>query len=220
MLLIRPYLLAILLVLFTPWASFAQGVKGYYQPEYPTQSGIGFRAGTNYSFSTVTSAVVSNSAITSYLGGVTPRFGYYVGGFLYKDLAPARLTFRLDATLQMKGIGGSYMGKIVRKGRYYYAGLSPQIGVRLTDKLTVYSGVEANLLLAKQNSWGATYPFEIGSNLRVVHTFGTFRVEVGYFRGFNKVDRLELQTQLPGGSAINDFYNQNLQIGLLYNWTK
>lgn len=216
---IRVFVIAIFMGISTPWAVFAQGGSVFYRQSYQGDSGIGFKGGVNYSFPTVTAAVVSSSLATSFLGGVQPRYGYYIGGFMYKDLAPDQLTFRLDATLQMKGIGSGYQGKTVLRARYYYVGLSPLIGVHLHKNLTVYMGMEANVLLAKQNPWGKTYPFEIGTTLHVAYTLGAFSVEAGYFRGFTKLDRFELYNQ-PGGPAINDFYNQNIQLGLLYNWGK
>lgn len=199
-----------------PWIGFSQGVSDFYRQSYPSRSSIGFRAGVNYSFPAVTAAVVRAPLATSFLGGIEPRYGYYVGGFLTKNITSTPLTFRLDATLQMKAVGSSYLGNIVRRSRYVYMGLSPQLGVNLTNKLTVYSGLEANLLVDRQNSWGPAYPLEIGTALRFAYTFGAFRVEAGYFRGFNKFDRFELYG-FPGGPGINDFYNQNLQVGLLYN---
>lgn len=215
----RHITLFVLLALYTPWACFAQGVSDFYRQSYPSKSGIGFRSGLNYSFPNLTAAVVQSPNATSFLGGVVPRYGYYIGGFLYKDLSPTQLTFRLDATLQMKGVGGIYMNKIVHRARYYYAGISPMIGVNLTNKLTIYTGVEANLLIANQNPWGKTYPFELGTSLRLTYNFGLFRTEIGYSRGFNKFDRFELNN-LPGGPVRNDFFNQNIQVGVLYNWTR
>lgn len=212
--------LFVLLTFYTPWVCFAQGVSDFYRQSYPSKSGIGFRSGLNYSFPNITAAVVQSPNATSYLGGITPRYGYYIGGFFYKNLAPTQLIFRVDATLQMKGVGSRYLGKLVRKSRYYYAGLSPLIGVNLTNRLMAYTGIEANLLIARQNQWNdKSYPIELGTTIRFTYNFGSFKAEIGYSRGFNKFDRFELYN-LPGGPSINDFYNQNIQVGVIYNWTR
>lgn len=153
--------------------------------------------------------------VTSYLGGVEPQFGYYLGGFLYKDLTPNRLTFRLDATIQMKSARAANNGKTVFNASYYYLGITPLIGLRLTDRLTIYTGPEGSLQVAKGKSWGKGYPFELGVHARLTYDFGRFGAELGYFRGFTRIDRFEIGG-IPGGPGTNDIYNQHVQAGLIY----
>ncbi|AUD01521.1 hypothetical protein [Spirosoma pollinicola] len=200
------------------WAVFAQPDADFYKStaRQPT-SGVGFRVGLNYSKPAVTSAVVvaSPSTATSYLGGVEPQFGYYIGAYLYHDLRPNQFTFRLDATVQAQVARAAYNGKTVANPSYYYLGMTPLVGLHLTNNLTIYTGPEVNLQVARRGSWGKGYPLEVGVNMRFTYSFGRFGAEVGYFRGFTKIDRFELYN-LPGGPAINDIYNQNMQAGILY----
>lgn len=215
------HLLIIFFISCTPCAVFAQGVQEFYQTTKPLSHGIGFRAGTNYSYPTVTAAVDRRTNTTTTLLGVTPRFGYYISGFTYKDLIPNKVSFRLDATLQMKGVGAEYNGKATVKANYYYFGLSPQIGLQLANHLTIYVGAEANTLLGKMNPWGKTYPLEVGGLIRFAYQFGHYGLEAGYFKGFTKYDSFET-INLPGPTSLssNNFYNQNIQLGLFYKLSR
>ncbi|GAB3785788.1 hypothetical protein GCM10028818_48020 [Spirosoma horti] len=169
----------------------------------------------NYSTPSVTATPVRPPFITSYLSGVEPQFGYYLGGYLYKDLTPDRLTFRLDATIQMKSARAAYNGKTVFNASYYYLGITPLIGLRLTDRLTIYTGLEGSLQVARGKSWGKGYPLELGVTARLTYDFGRFGAELGYFRGFTRIDRFEIGS-IPGSPATNDIYNQHVLVGLTY----
>ena len=205
----------IVLVVGIAGSAQAQKASDFYSLSTRPRSGIGFRVGLNYSTPSVTAAVARPPLITSYLGGVEPQFGYYLGGFLYKDFSRDRLTFRLDATIQMKAARAAYNGNTVFNAAYYYLGITPLIGLRLTDKLTIYTGPDVNLQVSRGKSWGKGYPLELGVNARLTYSFGRFGAEVGYFRGFTRIDRFEAGG-LPGGPAINDIYNQHVQAGLNY----
>jgi hypothetical protein len=206
---------AILLVAGMSGPSVAQKASDFYRLPTRPSSGIGFRVGLNYSTPSVTAAVVKSTMFTTFLGGVEPQFGYYLGGYLYKDLTPDRLTFRLDATIQMKSARAADNGKTVFNASYYYLGITPLIGLRLTDRLTIYTGPEGSLQVAKGKSWGKGYPFELGVNARLTYDFGRFGAELGYFRGFTRIDRFEIGG-IPGGPATNDIYNQHVLAGLTY----
>lgn len=202
--------------------TYAQTETEFYSKNQPARrGGIGFRVGTNYSSPTVTTAVDKRTNTTTSLAGVTPRFGYYISGFTYKDLVPNQVLFRLDATMQMKGVGAEYNGTPTVKASYYYLGLSPQIGLQLTNQFTVYVGAEANTLISKVNPWGKTYPFEFGGVLRFAYQVGNYGLEAGYFKGFTRYDSFET-INLPGpkGLSSNDFYNQTLQVGLFYKLSR
>ncbi|GAB3028900.1 hypothetical protein [Spirosoma pulveris] len=196
---------------------YAQTEAEFYQQSSRVNSGIGFRVGINYSVPAVTAAVVptSNSLSTSYLEGVESKFGYYIGGYLYKNIARDQLILRLDATMQMKALRAAYNNKTVANPTYYYLGVTPLIGLHLTNRLIVYTGPEINLQVARQTVWGKGAPLEVGTALRLTYKISRFALEVGYFRGFTKIDRFEIYN-LPGGPGINDIYNQNVQIGLTY----
>lgn len=214
-------LLNIFFISCIPCAVFAQGIQEFYQTTKPSSHGIGLRIGTNYSYPTVTAAVDRRTNTTTTLIGVTPRFGYYVSGFTYKDIIPNQLSFRLDATLQMKGVGAEYNGRATVKANYYYFGLSPQIGLRLANHFTVYVGAEANTLISKMNPWGKTYPLEFGGLIRFAYQIGNYGLEASYFKGFTKYDSF-IVSNLPGpaGSSNNDFYNQNIQLGIFYKLSR
>lgn len=201
-----------------PWASYAQENTDFYQKKYQSKNELGLRAGVNYSLSTVTNYYGNNSTPTTVLWGVRPKAGFYVGSTYSRDLATDRILFRFDATLQTRGAGSiDLSGKSVINARYYYLGLSPQIGLHITPKLTLTTGLETNLLVAKQMAWGSGSPFELGTVLRATYAFGPFKAELGYVRAFNRYDQL-VGSALYGGPFIFDFYNQNWQVGLLYNW--
>lgn len=210
----KPFLV-IILVTGVSGPLLAQKASDFYSLSARPSSGIGFRVGLNYSTPSVTAAVVKPPFFTSHLGGVEPQFGYYLGGFLYKDLARDRLTFRLDATLQMKSARAAYNGNTVFNATYYYLGVSPLIGLRLTDRLTIYTGPDVNVQITRGKSWGKGYPLELGINARVTYSFGRFGVEAGYFRGFTRIDRFEAGG-ISGGPVINDIYNQHVQTGINY----
>ncbi|WP_461127336.1 hypothetical protein [Spirosoma aerophilum] len=195
---------------------YAQQITDFYQKPNQSSKSIGYRAGVNYSIPTVTAAVVSNSLTTSYLAGVNPQLGFFLGGFYLKELLPDRLTFRVDATLQMKGTEAMYNGKPVKKSRYYSLGLTPMVGIHLTNKLIAYTGIEANWQAGRQNAWGKGHPFEVGTTLRFTYPIKEVKVEIGYFKGFTRFDTFEAYN-FAGGPAINAFYNQNLQVGILFN---
>ena len=200
------------------WATYTQGNTDFYQKKYQSKNELGLRAGVNYSLSTVTNYYVNSSILITSLGGVRPKTGFYIGSTYSRDLATERILFRLDATLQMKGSNSVDLnGKSVYNARYYYLGLSPQIGLHITPKLTLTTGLETNLLVAKQMAWGSGSPLEIGTVLRATYALGPFKAEVGYVRAFNRYDQLVGPPQ-PGGPSRFDFYNQNWQVGLIYNW--
>lgn len=212
----------VLLVILSLYGeAYAQEAEFYSKNQTARRSGIGFRVGTNYSSPTVTTAVDKRTNTTTTLAGVIPRFGYYISGFTYKDLIPNQVLFRLDATLQMKGVGAEYNGIPTVKASYYYFGLSPQVGLQLTNQFTVYVGAEANTLISKANPWGKTYPLEFGGSIRFTYQIGHYGLEAGYFKGFTKYDSF-VTSNLPGsaGSSNNDFYNQNIQLGLFYKLSR
>lgn len=201
--------------------TYAQKGTEFYQEPSRVSSGIGFRVGINYSVPAVTAAVmpVSGSLTTSYLEGVESKFGYYIGGYVYKYILPNQLAFRLDATMQMKALRAAFNSRTVANASYYYLGLTPLIGLHLTNRLIVYTGPEINLQVANQTPWGKGAPLEIGTTVRFTYTINKLAAEMSYFRGFTKTDRFEIYN-LPGGPGINDIYNQNVQIGLIYQWNR
>jgi hypothetical protein len=115
----------------------------------------------------------------------------------------------------MKSARAAYNGNTVFNATYYYLGVSPLIGLRLTDRLTIYTGPDVNVQIARGKSWGKGYPLELGINARVAYSFGRFGVEAGYFRGFTRIDRFEAG-DISGGPVINDIYNQHVQTGINY----
>ena len=210
-----------LLLLFfvgVPWAVFAQGTPGFYKPGRQAGSGLGFRAGLNHSVATVTQYYLNSATFTTTLGGVKARNGLYVSGFYYKDLLTNQVAYRMETNLQLKQTGFvDAQGKPVYTARYYYVGLTPLLGLHLSNKLTVYTGPEINVLLAKAQAVGKGYPLEIGITARLAYSFGNLGAEISYFRGFTKYDRLG-DGGVTGTMYHHDFYNQNTQIGLVYHW--
>lgn len=134
---------------------------------------------------------------------------------MHRDLVSDQVSFRLDATMQMKGVGSEYNGRATVKASYYYLGLSPQIGLRFSEQFSVWLGAEANRLLSSVHAWGKTYPFEFGGLARLSYQIGQFGLETSYCKGFTKYDSLET-ISLPGGPSTNDFYNQTIQLGIFY----
>ena len=198
-------------------AVLAQEKLKFYIKQHQSSTGIGFRGGINYSISTVTSDEVNPQSILSFLGGVRPQTGYYIGGFYYKDLSPNQLTFRMEATLQRKGVNSvSQNGVLIKKANYYFLGFIPILGLHLLDRFVVYTGPELNILLTKHDAWGNSYPVEIGALVRFQYTIRRMGIEGSYFRGFTRYDRLE-GGYILGGPSVHDFYNQNFQVGITYN---
>ncbi|MVM33531.1 hypothetical protein GO755_26070 [Spirosoma sp. HMF4905] len=201
-----------------PSAMQAQSKTDFYRLSHQQRSGFGFRMGLNYSLATVSDFYVNSSTPITSLGGVRPKSSYYLGGFYYKELIPNQLTYRLEANLQQKGVGSvDPVGKPVINARYYYLGVTPLIGLQLFNKLTIYTGPELNVLVAKTNSWGKGYPLEIGLTARLSYTVGKIGIEASYFRGFTRYDQLKDSSPF-GGPFEFDFYNQNAQLGLIYHW--
>lgn len=204
----------VILVILTPWTAIAQGVTDFYQLKPGTGRNSGLRAGINYSIPVVTPKVGPRPF---QLVGVIPSYGFYIGESYYRYLLPDQLLFRLDATFQQKNAGAGVNGKLMNNANYYYIGITPLIGLHLTDNLLVYTGFDANLLIGKYRPWGKGYPFEVGTSFRINYLVGRFGLEVNYFRGFTRFDRFELPA-VPG--EYNDFYNQSIQVGLLYLWNR
>lgn len=202
-----------------PWATYAQGITDFYRKPNLSISkiGIGFRGGINYSIPTIVASEVGNPLPVPYMAGLVPRFGYYLGGHIYKELPSNQLILRIDITLQMKEVGASDKGRIFIKTKYYSLGVTPLVGLHITKKLTVFTGVEASIQLARDNPYPFTsgYLLEIGTTLRFNYSLGRFGAEIGYFRGFTPIDQ-SYAFRLPGSSATNNFYNQNLQAGLVF----
>ncbi|GAB4036176.1 hypothetical protein [Spirosoma gilvum] len=209
-----------LFFLLTPWTVYAQADSAFYRPfvrDYST-IGIGFRGGVNYSISTIVATEVGSPSPIPFIAGIVPQYGYYLGGSIYKNFSTKLFSLRLDATLQIKGFGSEYNGQIIVKAKYYYLGLAPLVGFHLTPKLSVFTGPEANLQLLRKDTYPFTsgYPLEIGTILRLSYAFGQFRAEAGYFRAFTPMDQ-STAFRFPGSSAKNNFYNQNIQFGLLFD---
>jgi len=211
--LLRFILLSFLML--TPWVSFAQGVTGLDEHKLTLKKGTAFRAGMNYSSPMVTAVVATP---TLYVMGVTPGYGFYLGEFFYKDLIADKLMLRVDATFQAKGSTiNDINGRSLGHADYFYLGLTPQLGLHLANKLTAFTGVEVNKLVATKKSWGAVgTSFELGTTIRLNYRIRQFAAELSYFRAFTRFDRLDgIQPE-----KYNDFYNKNVQFGLIYYWAR
>jgi hypothetical protein len=204
-----------LFFLLTPWAVYAQGVSDFYQKKSEQGHNIVLRAGINYSFPIV-STVPQTQAIR--LGGILPRYGLYVGGAYYKAIIPNQLSLRVDATLQQKGLRSeSPTGQILMKASFFYLGVNPQIGLHLYKNIIMLTGLEANQLIRSHNTAGKADQLEIGTTLRLAYMGGRFGAEIGYFKSFNKFSQWTVPVT---GFYPFDLYNQNVQIGILYKWTR
>lgn len=196
--------------------TFAQPTTEFFTKPYRQGNGISVRMGLNYSMPTVTAYYINSSIPTSILWGVRPKAGFYLGASYYSDLLTNRLSLRIDATGQMKSTANiDLTGNLVLRSRYFYIGLRPMVGLQLTKQLTVYSGVEANLLTTSQNSFGGAVPLNVGASLRCSYRIRSLGIEIGYYRGFTRYDRLNDFIGI-GGAFQHDFYNQTLETGLIY----
>jgi|GEM_PF-2769375 len=197
-------------ITFTSFGLKAQGVKDFYtiQPESPNHFAI--RAGANYSITTVSATL---TPFTTHLMGVTPKTGFYVGGTYFKNIVSDKLSFRLDATFQNKGVASTYNGQLARTSSYYYLGVTPSLGLAIAKNVTMYAGVEVNQQIRSLNPWGEGSPVEFGTSIRANYALGRWRAEVSYFKGLTKYNQLDLTTL---GATKFYFFNQNVQAGLLY----
>lgn len=80
-------------------------------------------------------------------------------------------------------------------------------------QLTVYAGLELNIMLAKHDEIGRnSYPVEVGATVRLLYSFRNLGVELSYVRSFTQYDFLTF------GGYRQDFYNRNVQVGLIYRF--
>ncbi|MBN8821017.1 hypothetical protein [Spirosoma sp. 48-14] len=206
----RVYLVIFLVA--CPWEGFAQRTTDFYKRQTDQRSFIGLRAGINYSHTAVRAYNVGP------LAGMRPFAGFYLGGFFQKNLQ-SDLVYRLDANVQMKGVRVlNASGNVGIRAKYYYVGFTPQFGIQLMRQLTMYAGPELNIMLAKHDEIGRnSYPVEVGATVRLLYSFRTLGVEFSYFRSFTQYDFLTFgQTSTAG--YRHDFYNRNLQVGLVYRF--
>lgn len=193
------------------WATSAQDNVNFYKNPDPVKTSKGLRLGVNYSVSTL--GLQPNARFE----GIRPSTGFYIGSFYSKEILPDQLSFRLDALLQRKGAGiYDINNREVNHAVYYYAGVSPQIGLQLARNLNVFIGPECNLLVVRNRDFGKSKPIEIGATVRLSYFINRIGIEASYFRGFTTYDRLESFTISP--PIVVDFYNQNTQIGLIYKF--
>ncbi|WP_080057697.1 outer membrane beta-barrel protein [Spirosoma aerolatum] len=206
----KGYLSVILIVL--SWDGFAQSGTDFYKYQPDTRRFVGLRVGVNY----------SHTAVRAYnigpLAGMRPFAGFYIGGFFQKNLQ-SDLVYRLDANVQMKGVRVlNTSGNVGIQAKYYYAGFTPQFGLQLMRQLTVYAGPELNIMLAKHDEIGRnSYPVEVGATVRLLYSFRNLGVELSYFRSFTQYDFLTFGQASTAGYR-HDFYNRNLQVGLVYRF--
>lgn len=190
----------------------AQKTVDYYTLTQSPRASVGVRVGGMYCFTRTVSVSTPPIAFIGYTDKVTG----YIGGFYTRDILPNQIALRTDLGLQAKGAGAAY-----KSVTYYYLSAAVALGVHLMPKLSLYLGPEINLLTLKQNSWGKGAPVEFGATSRLVYQFGAVGLELGYFRSLSPYDRSDINaTSLGSGPFSNDFYNQNVQLGCTYNFSK
>ncbi len=165
---------------------------------------FGVRAG----YLRASTSVTSSRSDMRFLG-VAPLNSFYAGAF-YQHTLSALLVYRVEINYQQKGIEYQLPnGDLVSRQKFYYASLTPLIGITPIKGVGLFVGPEANVSLGQNVRSNNAAPIEVGISSRLSYQYRWLGLEVGYFKSLNEFTFLDL-------GARFGFTNQTWQAGLSF----